>query len=227
MTAAGNAINLVNATNAVATFDNFSFTSASGDLIFADPSTATINFNNTVATANGGNLLNATAGSTIAFNANASTLTGAMQTDATSTTNVSLSNGTNWTMTGSSAVTNLNLTNSSIIFSPSGGFKTLTVGSLIGGTGANVTLNAALGANVPTTDQIIISGGSATGITTLIIKNTSANNAGRQLRPAARPSSSSPTAGRPQRQRFGWPARSLPEGSITPLPGTPPTAAGI
>ena len=176
--AAGNAINLVNATNAVATFDNFSFTSASGDLIFADPSTATINFNNTVATANGGNLLNATAGSTIAFNANASTLTGAIQTDATSTTNVSLTNGTNWTMTGSSAVTNLNLTNSSIVFSPSGGFKTLTVGSLVGGTGANVTLNAALGANVPTTDQIVINGGSATGTTTLLIKNTSANNAG-------------------------------------------------
>ena len=79
MNAAGNAINLVNATNAVATFDNFNFTSASGDLIFADPSTATINFNNTVATANAGNLLNATAGSTIAFNANASTLTGAIR----------------------------------------------------------------------------------------------------------------------------------------------------
>ena len=177
VTAAGNAINLVNATNAVATFDNFNFTSASGDLIFADPSTATINFNNTIATANGGNLLNATAGSTITFNADASTLTGAIQTDGTSTTNVFLTNGTNWMMTGSSAVTNLNLTNSSIVFSPSGGYKTLTVGSLVGGTGANVTLNTALGATVPTTDQIIISG-SATGTTTLTIKNTSPNNAG-------------------------------------------------
>jgi fibronectin-binding autotransporter adhesin len=174
--AAGNAINFIGATNAVATFDNFNITSASGDLIFADPSTATINFNNTTATANGGNLLNATAGSTIAFNANASTLTGAIQTDATSTTNVSLTNGTSWTMTGSSTMTSLNLTNSSVTFSPSGGFKTLTVGSLVGGTGANITLNTQLAGSQ--TDQIVINGGSATGTTALTIKNASANNAG-------------------------------------------------
>jgi hypothetical protein len=177
VSAAGNAINFTGATTAVATFDNFHITSASGDLIFADPSTATINFNNTVATANGGNLLNATAGSTIAFNANASTLTGAIQTDSTSTTNVSLTNGTDWTMTGSSTMTGLNLSNSAVIFSPSGGFKTLTVGSLVGGTGANVTLNTQL-AGAQNTDQIIINGGSATGTTALTIKNASASNAG-------------------------------------------------
>ena len=177
VSAAGNAINFINATGAVATFDNFNFTSSSGDLIFADPSTATINFNNTTATANGGNLLNATNGSTIAFNASASTLTGAIQTDATSTTNVSLTNNTNWTMTGSSTLTNLNLTNSSVVFSPSGGFKTLTVGSLVGGTGANVTLNTQL-AGAQNTDQIIINGGAATGTTALTIKNASASNAG-------------------------------------------------
>ena len=177
VSAAGNAINFIGATSAVATFDNFHITSASGDLIFADPSTATINFTGTTATANGGNLLNATNGSTIAFNASASTLTGAIQTDATSTTNVSLTNNTNWTMTGSSTLTNLNLTNSSVVFSPSGGFKTLTVGSLVGGTGANVTLNTQL-AGAQNTDQIIINGGTATGTTALTIKNASASNAG-------------------------------------------------
>ncbi|MGA8585180.1 MAG: hypothetical protein WB715_15345, partial [Roseiarcus sp.] len=176
VSAAGNAINFINATNAVATFDNFNFTSSSGDLIFADPSTATINFNNTTATANGGNLLNATNGSTITFNASASTLTGAIQTDATSKTNVSLTNNTNWTMTGSSTMTSLNLSNSSVVFSPSGGFKTLTVGSLVGGTGANITLNTQLAGSQ--TDQIVINGGSATGTTALTIKNASANNAG-------------------------------------------------
>ena len=176
VSAAGNGINFINATGAVATFDNFNITSSSGDLIFADPSTATINFNNTTATANGGNLLNATNGSTIAFNANASTLTGAIQTDATSTTNVSLTNNTNWTMTGSSTMTSLNLANSAVVFSPSGGFKTLTVGSLVGGTGANVTLNTQLAGSL--TDQIVINGGTATGTTSLTIKNASTNNAG-------------------------------------------------
>jgi hypothetical protein len=177
VSAAGNAINFIGATSAVATFDNFHITSASGDLIFADPSIATINFTGTTATANGGNLLNATNGSTIAFNASASTLTGAIQTDATSTTNVSLTNNTNWTMTGSSTLSTLNLTNSSVVFSPSGGFKTLTVGSLVGGTGANVTLNTQL-AGAQNTDQIIINGGAATGTTALTIKNASASNAG-------------------------------------------------
>ena len=184
MSAAGVAINITGATNAVATFDNFNITSASGDLIHADPSTATINFTNTTATANGGNLLNATAGSVITFNASGSTLTGAIQTDATSNSKTTVvltnssTNNTTWNMTGSSTVTNLSLTNSSVVFSPSGGFKTLTVGSLVANTGANITLNTALGATVPTTDQIVVNGGTATGTTTLTIKNASANNAG-------------------------------------------------
>jgi hypothetical protein len=181
VSAAGNAINITGATNAIATFDNFNITSASGDLIHVDPSTGTINFTGTTAAANGGNLLNvtgsATSGSTIAFNASASTLTGAIQTDAISTTNVTLTNGTTWTMTGSSTMTSLNLSNSSVTFSPSGGFKTLTVGSLVGGTGANITLNTQL-AGAQNTDQIVINGGTATGTTALTIKNASANNAG-------------------------------------------------
>ena len=174
ISAAGAAIAFTNATNAVATFDNFNIKNLGGDLILADPSTATINFNNTVANAAAGNLLNATLGSTVTFNANASTLTGAIQTDATSTTNVSLTNGTNWTMSASSTATSLNLANSAIVFSPSGGFKTLTVGSYVG-TGANIALNTALGGpSAGSTDQLIINGGSATGLTSLTIKNASA-----------------------------------------------------
>ncbi len=173
VSATGAAIAFINAANAVATFDNFNIASLSGDLIFADPSTATINFNNTVANAGTGNLLNTANGSTVAFNADASTLTGAIQTDPTSVTNVSLTNGTNWTMTASSTATSLNLANSAIVFSPSGGFKTLTVGSYFG-TGANITLNTALGGpNAGSTDQLIINGGSATGLTSLTIKNAS------------------------------------------------------
>src|SRR3984885_4542486 len=173
VSAAGSAITFMDAANAVATFDNFNIKSTAGDLIFAEPSTATVNFNNTIANAGAGNLLNATLGSTVAFNANASTLTGAIQTDATSTTNVSLTNGATWTMSASSTTTSLNLANSAIFFSPSGGFKTLTVGSYVG-TGANITLNTALGGpNARSTDQVIINGGSATGLTSLTIKNAS------------------------------------------------------
>ena len=173
VSAAGNAIAFTNATNAVATFDNFNIKNAAGDLILADPSSATINFNNTIANAGAGNLLNATGGSAVAFNASASTLTGAIQTDPTSLTNVSLANGTNWTMSASSTATSLNLANSAIVFAPSGGFKTLTLGSYVG-TGANITLNTALGGpNAGSTDQLIINGGSATGLTSLTIKNAS------------------------------------------------------
>ena len=173
ISAAGAAIAFTDAANAVATFDNFNIKNLAGDLILADRSTATVNLNNTVANAGAGNLLNATLGSTVAFNANASTLTGAIQTDATSTTNISLTNGTNWTMSASSTATSLNLANSAIVFSPSGAFKTLTVGSYFG-TGANITLNTALGGpNAGSTDQLIINGGSAAGLTSLTIKNAS------------------------------------------------------
>jgi Autochaperone Domain Type 1 len=170
VSAAGAAIAFTNATNAVATFDNFSIKTL-GDLIVADPSTATINFKNTVASAGAGNLVNATLGSALNFNASASTLTGAVQTDAASTTNLSLTSGTNWTMTASSVATSLNLANSAIVFSPAGGFKTLTVGSYVG-TGGNITLNTALGGpNAGSTDQLVINGGSASGSTGLTIKN--------------------------------------------------------
>jgi autotransporter family porin len=55
----------------------------------------------------------------------------------------------------------------------SGGFKTLTVGSYAG-TGPNITLSTALGSpNAGSTDQVIINGGSATGLTSLTIKNAS------------------------------------------------------
>ena len=89
---AGSALTFVDATNATATFNNFTFNAIAGDLIFADPSTATVNFNNTVANAGANNLLNATQGSAFTLNANASNLTGAIQTDSTSSTNVNLTN---------------------------------------------------------------------------------------------------------------------------------------
>jgi hypothetical protein len=196
-------------------------------LIFAEPSTATVNFNNTIANAGAGNLLNATLGSTVAFNANASTLTSAIETDATSTTNVSLANGATWTMSASSTATSLNLANSAIFFSPSGGFKTLTVGSYVG-TGANITLNTALGGpNAGSTDQVIINGGSATGLTSLTIKNAS-GAAGAATTGASIRWSLSPTAGQRHRPPFISPTmRRSSRGDSNITSTAPPTRTGI
>ena len=170
--AAGNAIEFIGGTSQTATFDNFNIGTTSGNIVFADPSIATITFNNSTVNAGTGYLLDATGGSVITFNASASTLTGAMATDPTSTSNVNLTNGTVWNLTGPSNVSSLAVTNSAIVFAPPGpgGFKTLTVGNYVG-SGANITLNTALGGSSSPTDQIVVNGGTATGLTYLTIRN--------------------------------------------------------
>ena len=169
---AGDAIKFLGGTNQTATFDSFNISTQSGDIVFADPSTATVTFNNSTVDAGTGYLLDATGGSVITFNASASTLTGAMRTDPLSTSNVNLTNGTVWNLTGPSNVSSLAVTNSAIVFAPpgSGGFKTLTVNNYVG-SGANIVLNTALGGSSSPTDRIVVSGGSATGHTALTIRN--------------------------------------------------------
>ena len=135
ITSAGQAIAFLGGTGQTATFDNFNINNVSGDLIFADPSIGTVNFNGTTANAGSSNLLDATNFSAITLNANASTLTGAIRSDPTSTTNVNLNNGTTWTVTGPSTVTNLSVANSIVVFAPPGSgqaFKTLTVTNYVG-----------------------------------------------------------------------------------------------
>ena len=171
--AAGTAIAFLGGTGQSATFDNFTIGNLSGDLVFADPSVATLNLNNTTANAGNNNLLNATADSAITLNANASMLTGAIRTDATSTTNVNLANNTTWNLTAASTVTNLSVNHSIIVFAPpgaGGAFKTLTV-SNYAGNGANITMNVALSGSNSASDQIIINGGKATGSTLLTVNN--------------------------------------------------------
>ena len=53
---AGNAIEFLGGKNQVATFDNFTIDNTTGNLIFADPSFSTVNFNNTTANAGTDNL---------------------------------------------------------------------------------------------------------------------------------------------------------------------------
>ena len=175
--AAGQAVALLNGVNQTATFTNFTINGVSGDLFFADPTTATLNFNNTTVNAGSGNIVNATAGSAITVNASGSALTGAFATDATSTTNVNLNNASSLTLTGNSTISNLNIANSSLTFSNSGNgaFKTLTVTNYSGNNAA-VTVNATLGPNGGS-DQIVVSGGKATGTTTLTVRPVGAAGA--------------------------------------------------
>ena len=173
ISAAGNAIAFLGGTGQTATFDNFVIGNLAGDLVFADPSIATLNFNATTANAGSNNLINATGGSAITFNASASMLTGAICTDAASTSNVNLTNNTSWTLTAPSTVTNLSLTHSIVVFAPpgaGGGIKTLTVNNYAGN-GAAITMNVALGGSNSAGDQIVINGGKATGSTLLTINN--------------------------------------------------------
>jgi hypothetical protein len=76
-------------------------------------------------------------------------------------------------------VNNLTVTNSSIVFgSPSiGGFKTLTIDAAYVGSGASITLNTQLGNSSSPTDEIIVNGGSASGLTLLTIKNAGGSGA--------------------------------------------------
>ncbi len=181
---AGGAIAFLGGTNQTATFNNFTIANQTGDLIFADPSTATVNFNSTTANAGTNALLNATGGSFVTVNAAASALTGAIATDSASTSNVNLTNGSTWTVTGSSAVSNLAVTNSAVVFAPpslGGGFKTLTIGNY-SGSGASIAMNAALAyASFPLVgqiaDKIVINGGTASGQTLLSINNTTIGGA--------------------------------------------------
>ncbi len=173
ITAAGRAIAFLDGSNQTATFDNFTINAKAGDLVFADPSVATVNFSNTVADAGSGNLLNATQGSAVTFNAAGSSLTGAIVTDPTSTSNVNLANGSTWNMAASSNVSNLAVTRSTVVFAPpsaGGGFKTLTVGNYVG-SGATMVMNAALGGSNSAADQLVVNGGAATGSTLLAVKN--------------------------------------------------------
>jgi len=167
--AAGTAIALLDGDQQTAAFVNYQINAPR--IIYADPSTASVTFDNTTANAGSGDLAQVAGGSELTLTALASSLTGVIQTEAGSLSNVSLSGGSNWTITGNSTVTNLSLVNASAGFAPTtdGAFHTLTVTNFIG-QGASLTLNAALGGTEPGADKLVINGGQATGATTINIR---------------------------------------------------------
>jgi outer membrane autotransporter protein len=113
--------------------------------------------------------------------ASGSRLTGAATTDSGSTSTVMLTNGTVWSMTGNSTITNLT-NNARIDFSaPTGtvtaldNYKTLTVNTYTGSPGF-IELNTFLDNDSSPSDRLVINGGRATGSTFLFFNNTNAGH---------------------------------------------------
>ena len=122
--------------------------------------------------------MNVGGGSTLDLVGDASTVQGAALTAGGSTSNVTLQNGSLWTMTGDSNVTSLTNGSSLIQFTPPVGdptllssYKTLTAVSYIG-QGGTLGLNTFLGADGSPSDRLVVSGGTATGNSLLKITNT-------------------------------------------------------
>ncbi|MCI3971525.1 autotransporter outer membrane beta-barrel domain-containing protein [Burkholderia contaminans] len=155
--------------------------------------------NGTVVTAGNGTLLDLSNGSRATFTASAVNLAGDIVSDASSTGNVFLANGTTltgkidpvaltvdntstWRMTGSSVLSSLNNAGLVAFAAPTGSptlagsYKTLTTGSYVGN-GGTIALNTFLGADASPTDRVIVNGGAASGTTGLKIANTAGTGA--------------------------------------------------
>ncbi|WP_175820560.1 autotransporter outer membrane beta-barrel domain-containing protein [Burkholderia sp. BCC0419] len=180
--------------------DGGSVTSATGPAFAARGGTADIAVRNgTVVTAGNGTLLNLANGSNVTFNASAVNLAGDIVSDASSTGNVFLANGTTltgkidpvaltvdgtstWRMTGSSVLSRLNNAGLVAFAAPTGSptltgsYKTLTTGGYVGN-GGTIALNTYLGADASPTDRLIVNGGAASGTTGLKIANTAGSGA--------------------------------------------------
>ncbi|MCA8242685.1 autotransporter outer membrane beta-barrel domain-containing protein [Burkholderia sp. AU32262] len=191
---------LANGATSSVLVDGGSVTSVTGPAFAARGGTADIAVRNgTVVTAGNGTLLNLANGSNVTFDASAVNLAGDIVSDASSTGNVFLANGTTltgkidpvaltvdgtstWRMTGSSVLSSLNNAGLVAFAAPTGSptltgsYKTLTTGGYVG-SGGTIALNTYLGADASPTDRLIVNGGTASGTTGLKIANTAGTGA--------------------------------------------------
>ncbi|GAU02892.1 autotransporter outer membrane beta-barrel domain-containing protein [Burkholderia stabilis] len=191
---------LANGATSSVLVDGGSMTSVAGPAFAARGGTADIAVRNgTVVTAGNGTLLDLANGSNVTFNASAVNLAGDIVSDASSTGNVFLANGTTltgridpvaltidgtstWRMTDSSVLSSLNNAGLVAFAAPAGSptltgsYKTLTTGSYVGN-GGTIALNTYLGADASPTDRLIVNGGAASGTTGLKIANTAGTGA--------------------------------------------------
>jgi outer membrane autotransporter protein len=145
-------------------------------------SAANIGLVNTIATANNNTLLDTSSSGNTTFNAQGSTLQGVISTT-NSTSNVTLQQNTIWTMTGNSTATTVTNDSSQILYAPPVGdptqlssYKTLTVTNYIGA-GGLISLNTRLGTDGSPSDRLVISGGSGSGSTALLVNNVGGGGA--------------------------------------------------
>lgn len=190
---AGVALGFLSGANQTASFDRFDISNGSGDLIQVNAttgSTALALTNSTATAAVGSRLLNVSGGSTFTLSADRSSLSGDIASDAGSAAFVNLRNAagltgvidraalnidatSGWTLTGSSTLSRLTLAGRIAFQVPGASFvpRILTVNGDWIGQGGTVQLHASLGGSDSPTDRIVISGGAASGRTTLQVRN--------------------------------------------------------
>lgn len=160
-----------------------SLTSAQSSAIHVAGSRLDLTLSDGAQAAGGGGLLQVASTGALNLTADSADLTGAAATDPGATSNMTLANGSQWSMTGSSNLTRLVNNESTIEFgAPSGAptapssYKTLTIGHYAGQAGG-IGLNTYLGADGALSDRLVIVGGQATGQTGLRITNTGGSGA--------------------------------------------------
>src|SRR5262245_32773114 len=174
--AGASALALLSGGRSTANFTHSTLTSDAGPVIRVpggDGKTITLTDTSVTAGSGDGRWLYVTGGSiNNNITASHSTLAGSAITDFGSTSNLTLTNGTVWNMTGSSNVTELINSASTIDFAPpvGGAFKTLTTVNY-SGVGGTIGLNTFLGTDGSPSDQLVISGGSGSGSTALSVRN--------------------------------------------------------
>ena len=151
---------------------------SSADAFHVEGAIANIAVNGSSVMSNNGVLLNTLLSGTTTLTATASQLTGAIATDSSSMSDVTLQGNSTWTMTGSSNLTNLVNDPSTIVFTPPTGdptqlasYKTLTVVNYAG-MGGTIAMNTFFGGDGSPSDKLVVNGGSATGNSILRITNT-------------------------------------------------------
>jgi outer membrane autotransporter protein len=189
---AGVAVSFLSGANQTASLNGFDLGNTSGDLIQVDAATgSTLTLSNSSAAAvSGTRLLSVSNGSGFTLNADNTRLSGSITADASSSVAVNLRNASSlsgtisgaalnvdatsgWTMTDSSTLSQLTLAGRVTFQAPTTSFapRTLTVNGNWVGQGGTVQLNTSLGGSDSATDRVVISGGAASGHTTLQVRN--------------------------------------------------------
>jgi outer membrane autotransporter protein len=189
---AGVALGFLSGANQNASLNGFDIGNTSGDLIQVDAATgSTLTLSNSSAAAvSGTRLLSVSNGSSFTLNADNSRLSGSIAADASSSVAVNLRNASSlsgtingaalnvdatsgWSITDSSALSQLTLAGGITFQAPATTFtpRTLTVNGNWVGQGGTVQLNTSLSGSDSATDRVVISGGAASGHTTLQVRN--------------------------------------------------------